>query len=244
MKIIQITDLHVAREGVETHGIDTRQNCLKILQKTKDLVPDCVVVSGDLCNMEGEMEVYEWIKGHLDDLNIPYHLLVGNHDDGKMMETAFALQTDFKNGELFYHLELEGHDVLFLDTGKYVLSEQQLTWLSQKLATLPNDVMIFMHHPPVNGGTPFMDKLHGLKNMEAVQEVLFQHPHNITIFCGHYHVEKTIRVKNVVVQITPSTYFQIDQHEVDFKVDHQKIALREIVLERDYLSTAVHYLDM
>lgn len=244
MKIIQITDLHVAREGVETHGIDTRQNCLDILQKTKTLAPDYVVVSGDLCNMVGEMEVYEWVKKHLDALEIPYYLLVGNHDDGPMMERCFDLQSDFTNGELFYHQQWNGQDFIFLDTGKYILSQQQLDWLSQQLAGISNDVVIFMHHPPMNGGTPFMDNLHALKNMEAVQDVLFQHPYPITVFCGHYHVEKTMRMNNVLVQITPSTYFQIDQHEADFKVDHSKIALREIVVEGGYMSTAVHYLGM
>lgn len=241
MKIIQITDLHVAQEGVETYGVDTRQNCLTILQQVKRLAPDYLVVTGDLCHTEGEVEVYEWIKKQLDDLDIPYSLLVGNHDDAQMMKRVFNLQTLFKNGELFYQLRIGTQDFLFLDTGKYIVSKQQLIWLKQQLSMLHKEVVIFMHHPPIYSEVSFMDIKHALKNMEAVQQVLFAHPHFVTVFCGHYHVEKTVRVNNVLVQITPSTYVQIDQHHEDFKVDHERIALREIVLEDNYFSSTVHY---
>jgi hypothetical protein len=35
---------------------------------------------------------------------------------------------------------------------------------------------------------------------------------------------------------------QIDQHELDFKVDHHRIGLREITLHEDSLLSTVHYL--
>ncbi|MBK8568412.1 MAG: hypothetical protein IPN76_35180 [Saprospiraceae bacterium] len=39
MKLIQITDLHVASEGEFTHGVDVRQNFLDILQAVKSFAP-------------------------------------------------------------------------------------------------------------------------------------------------------------------------------------------------------------
>ena len=74
-----------------------------------------------------------------------------------------------------------------------------------------------MHHPPLHAGVPFMDNQHALKNREEVQSILFEHPFNVNIFTGHYHVEKMIRKKNIVVHITPSCFFQIAQESEEFQ---------------------------
>ncbi len=96
---------------------------------------------------------------------------------------------------------------LFLDTTPGVVSETQLKWLAEKLADLDQPLVIFMHHPPLFADVPFMDGQHALKNQKAVQEVLFAYRKEITVFTGHYHVEKTLRKRNVVVHITPSLFF-------------------------------------
>ena len=41
--------------------------------------------------------------------------------------------------------------------------------------------------------------------------------------CNKNHVEKSIRIDNLLIQITPSLFFQIDQESVEFKVDHHHI---------------------
>ena len=99
-----------------------------------------------------------------------------------------------------------------------------------------------MHHPPMEAGVPFMDGKYPLQDMEAVQAVLFEHPHRIAIFCGHYHVEKSLQLRNLNVFITPSSFFQIDQFSPEFKVDHHSIALRVIDVVGGQLRTTVRYL--
>ena len=47
MKLIQITDLHVASEGEFTHGVDLRQNFLDILKAAQSFSPDLLILSGD-----------------------------------------------------------------------------------------------------------------------------------------------------------------------------------------------------
>ena len=113
------------------------------------------------------------------------------------------------------------------------MSKKQLHWLEQQLGRIDRDAVIFMHHPPVTGGVPFMDSKHALQNMHEVHAILFNFPHHLTIFCGHYHAEKTLCSRNLTVHITPSTYFQIDTHAQGFKVDHYRIACREINLRSD-----------
>ncbi len=233
MKIVQLTDLHLPSEGEDTHGVDVMQNFQDMIHTVREISPDLVVLSGDLCLLQGNENTYHWVRSHLDFLKIPYTAIGGNHDDPILLANAFHIGHQLKGKELYYARELGGHAVLFLETSYGVVSERQLQWLTEELNSLQKDVVIFMHHPPVNGGVPFMDNNHALQNMADVQEVLFNFPHHLTIFCGHYHVEKTICQRNLTVHITPSTYFQIDWKLEGFKVDHYRIACREIILRDD-----------
>ena len=242
MRIVQITDLHVSPEGDESFGVDVRANFLKIRDAIEALNPDHVVVSGDLCLNIGERPVYNWIRPYLDDLNIPYDVISGNHDDPVMLAEAFGIEQLLQNKELYFHKKIGNKEVLFLDTTTGVVSETQLTWLTQKLGQLDQNIVIFMHHPPFYAGVPYMDSNHSLQNLDEVQEVLFNFPHEITVFTGHYHVEKTLREKNVTVHITPSCYFQIDQTSEAFKVDHHRIGFREIFCQNGTIRSTVRYL--
>ena len=242
MRIVQITDLHVGQPGEDTQGVDVRANFLKIKDAIKELQPDHLVLSGDLCFSYGEREVYDWIRDHLNQLDIPYDLISGNHDDPVLMAEAFGIVELLKNKELYFSRTIHGRLFLFLDTTTGIVSKAQLDWLSKKMAELDEPLVIFMHHPPIFADVPFMDGKHALRNQEDIQEVLFDFPHEITVFTGHYHVEKTIRKRNVVVHITPSCFFQIDQRSKEFKVDHHRIGLREIRLMDGVILNTVKYL--
>jgi len=244
MKIVQITDLHIAEEGEDTHGVDVRQNFQDLMNTLRSLAPDLVVLTGDLCFDAGDENIYNWVRSHLDFLKIPYTAIGGNHDDPTLLAKAFHIDHLLKGKELFYARELAGQTVLFLETSYGVMSGSQLRWLEDQLARLDRDTTIFMHHPPVNSGVPFMDNNHALRNMAEVQEVLFNFPHHLTIFCGHYHVEKTLCQRNLTVHITPSTYFQINWHLEGFKIDHYRIGCREIILRKDgAVESSVIYLE-
>jgi Icc protein len=242
MRIVQITDLHVGREGEDTYGVDVRGNFLKILHLVQQKNPQYLVLSGDLCYRDGDAEIYHWIKKKMDELNIPYEILSGNHDDPVMMAKSFNRKELLKGEELYFKRDFQGRPVLFLDTTTGFVSPQQQEWLKDELRQLDEEVMIFMHHPPVEAGVPFMDNKYALQNKEKVQAILFEHPHNISIFTGHYHVEKVIRKRNMVVHITPSCFFQIGQESTDFNVDHYRIGLREINWNNGVMMNTVHYL--
>lgn len=242
MRILQITDLHLGHKGEDTDGVDVRANFEKILAAIPEHQPDHLVISGDLCYLDGDATIYQWIKGKLDQLGIPYDLISGNHDNPSLLAKTFAYNGRLKEGELYYLNVIAGEPVLFLDTTTRVVSKKQIAWLQKQLATYQQELIIFMHHPPVKGGVPFMDNKHYLKNMDEVQAVLTAHPYNLTIFTGHYHVEKTIRYKNLEVNITPSCFYQIDQQSKEFKVDHYRVGFRKIELEDKMLRHTVCYL--
>lgn len=242
MRIVQLTDLHIGKEGEDTFGVDVRQNFLQILKQAKAQDPDLLVISGDLCYRDGEAAVYRWIKRQLDQAGFTYEVLSGNHDDPTLMAKVFERGPLLKGQELYFKREYRGRTLLFLDTTTYAVSAPQLEWLSQELAAIDGPALVFMHHPPLRSGVPFMDSKHYLRNMESVQEVFFRHPHPVQVFTGHYHVDKAVQKQNLTVYITPSCFFQIGQQSEDFEVDHYRIALRTIDCRNGVMMNAVHYL--
>jgi Icc protein len=228
MEIIQLTDQHLGREGEDTYGIDVRANFLKALHIIEEQQPDCLVLTGDMCYRDPEREIYIWAKQQLDKLSVPFEIISGNHDDPVMMADVFGLNEVLKQDGIYYTKEIAGEPILFLETSPAEIFPAQLDWLGQQLAGFKQDLIIFMHHPPMLCDVPFMDINHAFKNRDEIQEVLFSYPYNLSIFTGHYHVERTMRIRNIEVNITPSTFFQISRNSVEFEVAHQNPAYRVI----------------
>ncbi len=241
MHIIQLTDLHLSIAGECPYEIDVRENFLQALDEIQVLKPDLLVISGDLCYDVGLTEIYIWIKQQLDKLPFPYYVIPGNHDDTQLMIDCFGLKNTSKDGQLFYKLDGLPQPTLFLDTQNYTLPDLQLEWLATQLSNFKKPLCLFMHHPPVPMGVPFMDQNHALRNSEAVLNLLLAYPFPITIFTGHYHVDKSARLKNLDIHITPSTFFQIDWTKEAFAVDHKNCAFRSIHLKKDKIDHAVIY---
>lgn len=241
MRIIQITDLHIGKDGEDTYFVDVRENFRRILLETKSLNPDYLVISGDLCYHQGEKEVYDWIRPQIESLGFPYEVMAGNHDHSETLAHAFGRQLEYSPDGLYYARQWQGQTVLFMDSAPHQIFGPQLAWLKSQLDQLSGDLTLFIHHPPTLVGTPFMDLNHALKNREPLLEILSTYPHPVSIFCGHYHVERTVRWKNLSIHVTPSCFFQIDSYSKEFLVDHYQIALREIQMEEGRLSSRVCY---
>lgn len=241
MKIIQITDLHIDEENGYPFNIDVRKNLLRILTYIKKQKPDYLVVSGDLCYRDPQKEIKQWVKEVLDFSGLDYSVIAGNHDDSVMLAKVFDINHLLSDEELYFAKKINKETVLFLDTAKGSLSNKQSNWLKRQLKNADEDVMVFMHHPPVKAGVAFMDNRHPMQYLEKVQQIFFDHIANIHVFCGHYHVDKVIRLKNLTVHITPSCFFQIDHHSPEFKVDHHRIGYREIVMDNQVLTSTVRY---
>ena len=102
MRIVQITDLHVGLPNEDTFDVDVRANFESICRKVRQLAPDYLVVSGDLCFQDANPEIYQWVKQRLDSLEITYDLLSGNHDDPSIMAETFERQHLLKGNFLYY----------------------------------------------------------------------------------------------------------------------------------------------
>lgn len=242
MRIVQITDLHIGQVGEDTYGVDVRANFLALLDEAAKCTPDLVVLSGDLCYRDGDAQIYDWVKSQMDASGLPYELLSGNHDDPALMARTFGREGLLKEAALYYTKEVQGQRLIFLDSTPRQISEAQLSWLEAALKQIDGAALVFMHHPPVLAGLPFMDKNHALINRAAVQAVFESHPHPVYVFTGHYHTEKAIHSGKLSVFITPSCFFQIGQRSEAFEVDHYRVGLRCIDWDGERLEHSVRYL--
>jgi 3',5'-cyclic-AMP phosphodiesterase len=242
MKFIQITDLHIDQSGECPFNIDVRKNFFDVLDAIITEEPDHLIITGDLCYRDGDKKIYKWIKTQLDALPFPYEIIAGNHDDSVMMANVFDRGHLLNGTEMYFAKKWAKQPCLFLDSAVGKHSDNQIKWLKRQMKNCRGQLLIFMHHPPFKAGAPYMDNNYALQDMHILQALFEEFPHQISVFCGHYHIEKTVVYKNVTLFITPSCFFQIGQTLDAFSVDHHQIAYRIIDIEKGILRTTVRYL--
>jgi Icc protein len=244
MKLAFLTDMHLGAEGENRQGVDVRHNFLKALDFVADMKPNGLILGGDICNSTGDRAVYEWVKKQVDQLPMPCYVIPGNHDDSIMLAEVFQ-NTHYLHGrDLYYALPLEGRPVLFLDSSKGELSAEQWNWLQNYLKALRNNnVLIIMHHPPLPADVVFMDRKYPFGQSDAFLDLARDLPCHITVVCGHYHVDKVVQRGNLLVLLSPSTYYQMQQSTPEFAIDHYRVGIREINLTTHGTTSTVHYLE-
>ncbi len=243
MRIAQITDLHIAPLGVATRDIDVRANFLRILTAAAETEPDYLMLTGDLCYHDGQMEVYQWIREQLDKTALPYGIIGGNHDDIPLMVSVFDEWAAHLHHDELYYIPHPG--IICLDTAKGCCRRRQWDWLKDTLDAYRDhtDLLIFMHHPPAPAGVRYMDDHYPFQEQETAMKLFSEFPGRIAVFSGHYHAERTVQMDNTTLYVTPSIFFQIGPDAAEFKVDHRRPAWRDIHWTRQGLTTAVRYLD-
>lgn len=231
MKICLITDLHIDLFGERPNGLDTRWQFIRTIQKIKEKSYDLMIVAGDLCHKTGVKEIYDWIRLQLDETSIPYHVISGNHDASVLLADSFDLFKNLIEEELYYQQGYPDANIIFLDTSRGMMSDKQFIWLEEKIESLSETVIICMHHPPLLAGCNHMEPTYMFTQMQRFEALCLKYPaKQFQIFCGHYHLERTIIKQNITVFITPSTFIQIDPDCFEFKKGGDYFGYREIYI--------------
>jgi len=233
-KICLLTDIHLPRQGEKAMQVDTYKNFESVIQMIKEEQPDHIINAGDVCFKEPVKETYLWFKSYMDSLNIPYSTIVGNHDESEMLASIVHPELNYNNksNELYYVKYINEIKFIFLDTGRGELSQDQWEWFEMEL-NYQGAIFIIMHHPPVGALVPHMDNRYSFRESEKFQKLMGTHEGPVTIFTGHYHVERTILMIDFNLIITPSCYVQIDDRYEEFHADHTHPCFRNIYLGRE-----------
>lgn len=243
LMMAQVSDMHIGPTDTPYRGISSRQQLVAVLQILAKKPLDLLILSGDLAADTGEIESYRWLQQVLNDFPWPYLLMAGNHDHlGRLTEVFNLPSNDIVANQLCFSRTLDGKRLLFLDSSSYRVPTSQLDWLRQQLAEETEEVLLFIHHPPLLCGCRFMDEQYYLKNYEEVWSVLQTLPPIKHIFCGHYHTDKKIIEEDKTVYLTPATVFQIDTQAAEFMIQHTHPGWRIIEWNGKQLRTYVEYL--
>ena len=195
MSFIQITDLHFVPGDKPLYGTSPKQRLaegVSLIRRDHGDV-DCVIATGDLAH-HGEKEAYETLKKVLHPLEMPVHLMMGNHDSRAPFRAVFPDAPEIEGGFIQFTVNTGDANVVCLDSlvdipGDHAgrLCETRLAWLDKELDTLPSDVpfLLAVHHPPFDLGIPHMDEIRLLDD-EALWEVLQKRKPDQMIF-GHVH---------------------------------------------------------
>lgn len=192
MKFLQITDLHMNAGGT-LYGLDPAERLAACIADIRQNHADatCAVITGDLAHT-GDPEAYRRLTGMLEGLEMPLHLLIGNHDSRSEFRKAFPGRPVDGDGNVQYGVDTAIGRFLCLDTnvpGAHhgEMDAARLRWLGDELdrsADVP--VWLFMHHPPFNVGIRRMDLI-SLRDQDAFAEMVSGR-HNIRhLFFGHLH---------------------------------------------------------
>ena len=243
-KIIQLTDCHLfADRRLRLRGCDTYSRLQKVLEHVRRHHADVrlLLLTGDLSE-DGSEESYRHLQRLIGDTKIPAAALPGNHDDPALMRTLL----DPNVITCPRYLELDGWQIILLDStvpGKIegLLSHHELEWLRQKLCESRKFTLIALHHPPIEVGSPWMDRV-GLKNPEVLLSILTASPHVKAVVSGHAHQVGFAELEGLTCHVTPSTCRQFKPGAVSFAVDVLPPAYRVLnLLSGGTLTTHVEF---
>jgi 3',5'-cyclic-AMP phosphodiesterase len=235
VKIALLTDLHISSFEAAPMGVFTKESFRAVLQKAVDSNPDLIVLNGDLCHKTGEKPVYDLIKSDMDEWRIPYTGIPGNHDDTALMHETFGWDINEETSEMYYTFNFAARTFIFLDTSKAKVSGTQLEWLKENIHDIESkQIVIFMHHPPLKCDSRHMEPVYAFEDMDIFKALFNDFPDRMFhVFCGHYHMERTVFLNNVVVYLSPSTFIQIDPDFGHFVKGNDLIGFRQIIWQSD-----------
>lgn len=215
-QILQLSDLHPFADPDERlFGIPTRELLEAVLAHVQQsgLRPDHVVVTGDHTHDE-RPETYAAVRELLEPFLDRLWPLPGNHDDRAELRSAFADRIA-GDGTDRINFAFDAGDWLCLGLDTHVpgavggrIGTDQVEWIRKQLdERRPRAAVLFMHHPPVELGVPWLDRI-GLEDAKLLQDLLEEDPRIRLVCCGHVHHEFSTRVGSAEIVTVPSTGLQ------------------------------------
>jgi len=211
--IVQLSDLHV---GGNEGGLDPVPRLEAVIEAVRSLPnrPDAALISGDLTD-DGTAEGYRVAREMLARLELPLHVIPGNHDDRGRLREAFELSgigdEPINYSAWVRDLRLVAFDSIVPGQDPGDFPPEQLRWLDEGLAAEPEaPTLLALHHPPLSTGIAEWDAINlSARQREALAEVVGRHPQLLGIVGGHLHRVAASALAGRPVLAAPSTYWQV-----------------------------------
>ena len=211
--LVQLSDLHI---GGNENGLDPIPRLETVIAAVRSLPnrPDAVLVSGDLTD-DGAGDGYRLAREMLAQLEVPLHVIPGNHDDRGRLREAFDLagsgEEPINYSARVGELRLVAFDSIVPGQDPGDFPPEQLRWLDGELAAEPEaPTLLALHHPPLSTGIAEWDAINlQPPQREALAEVVAGHPQLLGLVGGHLHRVAASVLAGRPVFAAPSTYWQV-----------------------------------
>jgi Icc protein len=249
MKIIHISDTHLVSKRAGHYASDPILKLKKAVESINKYQSDAdfLVITGDLADT-GSLDAYIDLREILDELLIPYYLIIGNHDSRENFFQIFGDKCDYQDSFTQFPLVKDDKHLLFLDT-KFEewhdggFSQERFEWIENQLQTNSNlPTYLFMHHPPFLIHHKQMDDI-GFRHKEQFWEMLSKYQNVKHIFFGHVHLLINGSYRGVSYSSVRSTNHQVallsQDKELYFNSNEQP-TYAVVNIDRDQVNTISH----
>ena len=158
----------------------------------------------------GSVSSYRYAKEILDNLNVEYFLVCGNHDNFENLQKVFGDHKYFSDSKFSkYYIDFPNLRLVAMDTrviGKEfeALCKDRLHWLELRLKETVKPIMIFLHHFPVEVDSSLFKDLN-LLNSNELSEIISRYDSLLGLYCGHYHHSSVNKFAKKICWVSPST---------------------------------------
>lgn len=228
-RIAFITDIHLGEQFPIDNNVNPPKNLETVLSDIENRKINEIIFGGDI----GEATSHDYFFEKLKNQNV--NLILGNHDKFDKVKDHFNI--DKNKDELYYKTGDEKYQYIFLDSSSDELSKTQLEWLINELSE-QKELVLFVHHPVLEIETK-VDKVYPLKNREDLKLILLNFKNNVTIFCGHYHMNDEQEFKNIKQYTTQSLSFQLIKNPTEIEIDNLNFGYRIITISNENIKTEI-----
>ncbi|UII20101.1 metallophosphoesterase family protein [Fulvivirga ligni] len=213
-----VSDIHFDEQFPIDQGVNAQQNWDKILESLHSKGIKEVVFGGDIGAASSHELFFDSLKA------FSTHIILGNHDE--FAEVSKHYNPCNQSNEIYYEMEDDHFKYLFMDSSSEKISQEQLNWLKTAVET-NKSVLLFVHHPVLPVKTK-IDEMYPLHNRSEVKAILNAAETDITIFCGHYHMNDEQQKGNIKQVITHAGSYQILKDAPEIAVSNSTFGYRII----------------
>jgi 3',5'-cyclic-AMP phosphodiesterase len=246
--IAHVTDAHIGQKPQPEGG--TRTGKMHYLDEPdehkanlKIVLDDAIgrgvselIFGGDI----GTTAANRWFFELIENYNFKLRMVLGNHDSFLEVIRHYRNDLSFAGDEMNYASEDDSFRYIYLDSSANIITDTQLRWLTRNMSNLSNrKVALFVHHPILKIDTPLDKYGAALKGRDKVRWALHDSDCDISLFCGHYHMEDVAIEQKIRQFSTPAVSYQIDKKADTVSVDAGTFGYRLIELGASNIKTDV-----
>ncbi|AQT55474.1 TPA: metallophosphoesterase [Serratia marcescens] len=211
MRIIQITDTHIYSDD-NKFGLKHLSNLKYIVDfiesNDEQINADLIMVTGDISHDGGEAS-YERFFKTMCDVSLPFYVIPGNHDNKQVLHYVSDKYDCGLNVNSFGDKDwriLSVDSVVDNEDYGFIKNKELVDFEKEVLASRSKKIAVFLHHHPIQVGTPIVDNCM-LKNASEFLDIC-QRLNVSFIGSGHAHTLFQRKIGDTLVSVSPAACSQ------------------------------------